>query len=113
MRFELSPRAARRGGSVPNWRGVGHAAVDDYLGAGVGSGATLLVDFDHRRVVAGGQYQVDIGGRPELVRFRRFPRGLCTRVGGWWIALSGDDLRHVTVIGRVLGLRSTTHRALR
>lgn len=69
--------------------------------AGVAPGAILLVNFDRRRVLAGGQYLVDSGGWPELVRFKRFPRGLCARVGGRWTAVSGDDLRAMTVIGRL------------
>ncbi len=86
----------------PHWRGVGRVEVDADLGTGIGPCTSLLVNFDRRRVVAGGHYLVTVGGWPELVRFRRFPRGLCARVGGRWAAVSGDDLRDMTVIGRLV-----------
>lgn len=89
----------------PNWRGVGHVEVGADLGTGIGQGTTLLVNFGRRRVVAGGHYLVTVGGRPELVRFRRVPRGLCARVGGQWVDVSGDDLRAMTVIGRLVKMQ--------
>ena len=86
----------------PNWLGVGHVEVGADLGTGIGQGTTLLVDFDRRSVVAGGHYLLTVGGRPELVQFRRFPRGLCARIGSRWIALSGGDLCEMDVIARVM-----------
>lgn len=98
-----TPGGAPRSYAGPNWRGVGRVEVGADLGPGIGPGTTLLVNFDRHRVVAGGHYLVTVGGRPELVRFRRFPRGLCARVGGQWVDVSGDDLRAMTVIGRLMG----------
>lgn len=97
-------RGARRPGAYtgPNWRGVGRVEVGADLGSGIGPGTTLLVNFDRHRVVAGGHYLVTVGGRPELVQFRRFPRGLCARVGGQWAAVSGADLGGAEVIGHVV-----------
>lgn len=66
----------------------------------------LLVNID-LRLVASGQYLADLCGRPELVRFRRFPRGLCATIGSRWIALSGCDLRDMTVVGRLLGINES------
>lgn len=112
MRTALSTRAASKGDFAgPNWWGVGRVEVDADLGLGIGQGSTLLVNFDRRRVVGGGHYLVTVGGWPELVRFRRFPRGLCARIGCRWIAMSGDDLCDMTVVGRVLAVRSTSQRA--
>lgn len=98
-----TPGGAPRSYAGPNWRGVGRVEVGADLGSGIGPGAALLVNFDRRRVVAGGQFLVDIGGWPELVQFRRFPRGLCARVGGRWVDVSGDDLRGMAVVGRLMG----------
>lgn len=100
------PGGAPRSYAGPNWRGVGRVEVGADLGAGIGPGATLLVDFNRRHVAAGGQYLVDIGGWTELVRFRRFPRGLCARIGGRWAAVTGDGLRAMTVIGRLVKMQS-------
>lgn len=103
MRSELSMRGARRRDFTgPNWRGIGRVEVGADLGPGIGPGGTLLVNFDRRRVVAGGHYLVTVGDSPELVQFRRFPRGLCARIGSRWIALSGDELRCMAVVGRVM-----------
>lgn len=100
MRPALTRRAARAYAG-PNWRGVGRVDVDADM-HGVEPGATLVVNFDRRSVVAGGQYLVDIGGWPELVRFRRFSRGLCARIGRRWLDLSGGDLCEMDVIARVV-----------
>ncbi len=89
----------------PNWWGVGHVEVGADLGPGIGPGTMLLVNFDRRHVAAGGQFLVDIGGWPELLRFRRFPRGLCARIGGRWAAVSGGDVRDMTVIGRLVKMQ--------
>lgn len=102
MPAALTRRAAREAHTGSNWRGVGRVDVGADLGAGIGPGVTLLVNFDRRRVVAGGHYLVTVGGRPELVRFRRFPRGLCARVCGRWVGVSGADLGGAEVIGRVV-----------
>lgn len=97
-------RGAPRPGAYtgPNWRGVGRVEVSADLRPGIGPGTTLLVNLNCRHVVGGGQFLVDIGGRPELVRFKRFPRGLCARIGSRWIALSGGDLCEMDVIARVM-----------
>lgn len=104
MRSELSTRGASTGtGTGPNWRGIGRVEVAaDMRAAGVTPGAVLVVNFDRRHVAAGGPFLVDIGGRPELVQFRQFPRGLCARVCGRWVDVSGDDLRGMAVVGRVV-----------
>lgn len=104
MRTALSTHAASSGAYTgPNWRGVGLVEVHAHLrAAGVAQGAVLVVDFDRRRVLAGGQFLVDIGGWPELLRFKRFPRRLRARIGGRWVAVTRDDLRDLVVVGRVV-----------
>lgn len=113
MRTALTRRAARTSAYAgPNWRGVGRVDVDAHMRS-VEPGATLVVNFDKRDVSVGGWFLVDLAGTPELVQFRPSPHVLRARIGGRWAAVSGHDLRHVTVIGRVLDLRSTTQRAFR
>lgn len=104
MRPELSrgtPCSGVHAGS--NWRGVGRVEVHaDMHAAGLAPGAVLVVNFDRRSVDAGGRYLVTFDGWPELLQFKRFPRGLRARIGGRWVDVARDDLRDMDVIGRLV-----------
>lgn len=103
MRTALSTCAARGGDCAgPNRLGVCRAKVDAGLGACIVPSTTLLVDFDRRHAADCRQSLVNVGGQPDLVLSRRFPRGLCARIGSRWITLSGSDLCDMTVVGRVV-----------
>ena len=101
---ELTRRAPRGGGYTgSNWRGIGRVEVHaDMPGSGVAQGAVLVVNFNRRQVVAGGQFLVDIDGVPELLRLKRFTCGLRARIGGRWFDVAGDALNDMDVIGRVV-----------
>lgn len=98
MRTALSTCAARGGDCAgPNRLGVCRAKVDAGLGACIVPSTTLLVDFDRRHAADCRQSLVNVGGQPDLVLSRRFPRGLSARICGRQIALSGAELRGITV----------------
>lgn len=106
MRPALS-RCNRRSDACtgPNWRGVGQVEVHaDMRAASVAPGAVLVVDFDRRRVVAGGCFLVTARGNPEVLRLRRFPQGLKARIGSRWQFVTRAGLRDFDVIGRVVKL---------
>jgi hypothetical protein len=87
----------------PNWRGAGLVEVHtDAAWAGVPVGAALVVDFDHRSVASGGRFLVCLDGVPELLQFKRSPRGLRARVGGQWVDVTDDDQRDMRVVGRLV-----------
>lgn len=104
MRTALSTHAASSGAYTgPNRRGVGLVEVHaDLRSAGVAPGAVLVVDFDRRRVLAGGKSLVTAEGTPEVLQLRRFPRGLRAQIGGRWVAVARDDMRDLVVVGRVV-----------
>lgn len=89
----------------PNWRGVGQVEVHAVIrAAGIGPGKNLLIDFDRRRVLAGGCFLLEADGVPEVLQFKRCPRGLRARMGGRWVKVTPDDLYALTVIGQVVGI---------